>query len=272
MIGLLIMAQFMFGTVCFAPDPDTIAELEKRGLSTRLADFPAAIDEAFAQRDKELVLALAKDMMLTDHGERFADQIIGLYEELPEDDFKESIAVPLADGMQNVERVMVSRWACEFYGRAIKVLYSASKEKYRASAESFLEALSKRCGLSLTPYLVKAVLTNPALEAGSFLGRLVREQWSAVTPSMAFQIQQRYGKWVGPPSEDIDGPIKDRAKPLLNAKQLPPGSSREDVLKQLDAMIDAEGKKLCDKYENAAYVPLPPSPPRSPNAPVRYDP
>jgi hypothetical protein len=81
---------------------------------------------------------------------------------------------------------------------------------------------------------------------------------------MAFHIWQRYGKAMGLSQESHDA-IMERAIPLLNAKPLPPGSSRDELLKQLDALIEAEGKKLFEKYGNVPYVPLPPPLPQNPN-------
>ncbi len=266
MIAFLLSAQIVLGTLCPQPSPELIALLNERGFSTYVKDFPDAIDEAFANRDKELILAFAEDMRTTDPSEGFADQIIRLYEMLPEDDFKEVIAVPLAGGLCHVDRVMQSKWACHFYSRALKVFFSPVRAKYCVAAEIFLNSLASRCGLSLTPYLVKGVLVAPDGLAGTYLGILEREHWGTVTPVMAFYIWQRYGKAFGM-SQESNTVIMERAKPLLNAKQLPPGSSREDLLKQLDAVIEAEGKKLCDKYANIPCVPLPPPPPppRNPN-------
>jgi len=258
MIALLLSAQIMLGTLFPQPSPELIALLEKRGLSTYMKDFPDAIDEAFAKRDKELVLAFADDMTNPDHDELFADQIISLYERLPEDDFKVAITVPLAGGLAHVDRVVQSKWACYFYSRALKVFFSPVRTKYCIVAEIFLNSLASRCGLSFTPFLVKGVLAAPDGLSATYLGLLVRNHWDAVTPVMAFHIWQRYGTAFGE-THELTTAMMERATPLLNAKQLPAGSSRDDLLKQLDAAVEAEGKKLCDQYGNMPYVPLPPA-------------
>ncbi len=272
MIALLLSAQFMLGTMTDAPHPETIAALEKRGLSTHIADFPAGIAEAFAKRDKDLFLAMAKSMELSVRAEYLADQVIRLYEALPEDDFKESIAVPLAYSLQLVERVMQSRWACEFYGRAMKVMYGKSSVDERIKASFVLERLSSVCGLTLAPYMVKAALIVPddqIIFGEICIGQPLENRWSSVTSAMAYHILQRYANRPGTvPNEEIVGPIREHAKPLLDAKQSPPRSSREDVLKELDALIAADGKKLCDKYSKMEYKPAPPPPPHDPDEPT----
>jgi hypothetical protein len=264
MITLLIAMQVYLGTIMSRPDPGLIEALQKRGLSTLVADFPKAMDKAFATRDKELLLAMAKDMRFSERGSALADQAIRLYEALPEDDFKESISVPLALGLQFVERVMQSRCACEFYEPTLKLLYSQTPTKGRGKAVAFLQALAVRCGLELGPYVVRAVLLFHDDEID--LGTVQQSCWPFVTSAMAYHILRCYPPQPGiTQNENIFGPFRERAKPLLDAKEFPPGSSLKDVLKQLEAMIAADGKKLCDKYGKMEYKPAPPSAPRAPN-------
>ena len=268
MIAFLLVAQFALGSTGEAVDPTAIKALQDRGLSTSVADLSTALEAAFANRDKGLVLALTRDMMLSMRDRLFADKVICLYEALPDDDFKEDISVPVACALQRVQRVMESKWACDFYGHALGVMYGKSSKDSKAQARLFLKALSSQCGLCLAPYLVKGALTIPddQIAIGDiFMAELVTKQWSAVTPAMAYHLLQWYTHRPGTiPNEKVYAPMRERAKPLLDAKSLPPDSSREEVLKQLDAMIETEGKRLCERYGKVPYAPAPPPLPPSP--------